>query len=62
MDENNKFENKRQNGTNEEMPEILTNPNKSENFQKLWKNLLYTIIWLFVIGIWYLITNAFILN
>ena len=41
---------------------ILTNPNKSENFQKLWKNLLYTIIWLFVIGIWYLITNAFILN
>ena len=26
MDENNKFENKRQNGTNEEMPEILTNP------------------------------------
>ena len=42
--------------------QILTNPSKAENFQKLWKTLLYTAIWLFVIGIWYLITNAFILN
>lgn len=41
---------------------ILISPSKSENFQKLWKNLLYTLIWLFVIGIGYLITNAFILN
>jgi len=42
--------------------QILTNPSKAENFQKLWKTLLYTAIWLFVIGIWYLIANAFILN
>jgi len=41
---------------------ILINPSKSENFQKLWKSILYTLIWLFVIGIWYLLTNAFILN
>ena len=41
---------------------LLINPTKSENFQKLWKTLLYTLIWLFIIGIWYLIANAFILN
>ena len=41
---------------------LLVNPSKAENFQKLWKTLLYTGIWLFVIGIWYLIANAFILN
>lgn len=41
---------------------LLINPTKSENVQKLWKTLLYTVIWLFVIGIWYLIANAFILN
>lgn len=41
---------------------ILINPSKAENFQKLWKNILYTVIWLFVIGIVYLLANAFILN
>ena len=41
---------------------ILINPGKSENFQKLWKSLLYTLIWLFVIWIGYLLTNTFILN
>ena len=41
---------------------ILISPSKSENFQKLWKSLLYTVIWLFIIGIWYLIVNAFVLN
>ena len=41
---------------------LLVTPTKSENFQKLWKTLLYTVIWLFVIGIWYLIANAVILN
>lgn len=41
---------------------LLINPSKAENVQKLWKTLLYTAIWLFVIGIWYLIANAFILN
>ena len=41
---------------------ILINPSKAENFQKLWKTLLYTIIGLFVIWVWYLLTNAFILN
>lgn len=41
---------------------LLTNPSKAENLQKLWKTLLYTAIWLFVIGIGYLIANTFILN
>ncbi len=41
---------------------ILINPSKAENFQKLWKNILYTVIWLFIIGIVYLLANAFILN
>ena len=41
---------------------ILINPSKAENFQKLWKHLLFTTIWLFVIWIVYLLTNAFILN
>ena len=41
---------------------ILINPSKAENFQKLGKHLLFTIIWLFVIWIVYLLTNAFILN
>ncbi len=41
---------------------ILINPSKAENFQKLWKTLLYTVIWLFVIWVWYLLTNTFILN
>ena len=41
---------------------LLTNPSKAENLQKLWKTLLYTVIWLFIIGIGYLITNTFILN
>lgn len=41
---------------------ILINPSKAENFQKLWKHLLFTVIWLFVIWIVYLLTNAFILN
>ncbi len=42
--------------------QILINPSKAENFQKLWKNILYTVIWLFVIWIWYLLTNALIIN
>jgi hypothetical protein len=41
---------------------ILTNPSKAENFQKLWKSILYTVIWLFIIWIVYLLANAFILN
>lgn len=41
---------------------ILINPSKAENFQKLWKTLIYTLIWLFVIWIGYLLTNLFILN
>lgn len=41
---------------------ILINPSKAENFQKLWKNILYTVIWLFIIGIVYLLANTFILN
>lgn len=41
---------------------ILMNPGKAENFQKLWKNILFTLIWLLVIGVWYLIANSFILN
>jgi len=41
---------------------ILINPSKAENFQKLWKNILYTVIWLFIIWIVYLLANAFILN
>lgn len=41
---------------------ILISPSKSENFQKLWKTLIYTLIWLFVIWVWYLLTNVFILN
>lgn len=41
---------------------ILINPSKAENFQKLWKNILFTVIWLFIIWIVYLLANAFILN
>lgn len=41
---------------------MLINPSKVENVQKLWKSLLYTLIWLFIIWVWYLLTNAFILN
>ena len=41
---------------------ILLKPSKAENFLKLWKTILYSLIWLFVIGIWYLIANSFILN
>jgi len=41
---------------------ILISPSKAENFQKLWKHLLFTVIGLFVIWIVYLLTNALILN
>jgi len=41
---------------------ILLNPGKAENFQKLWKNILYTVIWLLVIGAVYLLTNVLIVN
>ena len=41
---------------------ILLNPGKAENFQKLWKSILYALIWLFVIWIGYLLANTFILN
>lgn len=41
---------------------ILMNPGKAENFQKLWKNILYTVIWLLVIWAIYLLTNVLIVN
>lgn len=41
---------------------ILLNPGKAENFQKLWKNVLFTVIWLLVIWAVYLLTNVLIVN
>lgn len=41
---------------------ILLNPGKAENIQKLWKNILYTVIWLLVIWAVYLLTNVLIVN
>lgn len=41
---------------------ILINPSKFENLQKLWKSILYSLIGLFVIWLWYILTNALILN
>lgn len=41
---------------------ILTNPSKSDNWQSLWKSLLYIFIWIMVIWAGYLITNVLIIN
>jgi hypothetical protein len=42
--------------------EILTNPDKAENRQKIWKSILYIFIGILIIGAWYLITNFLIIN
>lgn len=41
---------------------ILLSPSKAENVQRLWKNILYTVIWLLVIWAVYLLTNVLIIN
>lgn len=41
---------------------ILTNPSKSDNWQSLWKSLLYIFIWILVIWTWYIITNLLVIN
>jgi hypothetical protein len=42
--------------------EILMNPDKAENRQKIWKSILYIFIGILIIGSWYLITNFLIIN
>ena len=41
---------------------ILLNPDKAENRSKLWKSLLRIFIWILIIWVWYLLTNALIIN
>lgn len=41
---------------------ILTNPSKSDNWQSLWKSLLYIFIWIMIIWAGYLLTNVLIIN
>lgn len=42
--------------------QILINPSKAENWNKLWKSILYIFIGLVVIWAWYLLTNLLIIN
>lgn len=41
---------------------ILINPDKAENRQKLWKSLIRIFVGILIIWIWYLLTNALIIN
>lgn len=42
--------------------QILTNPEKAENRQKIWKSILYIFIGILVIGAWYIIANFLVIN
>ena len=42
--------------------QILINPSKAENRNKLWKSILYIFIWIVIIAAGYLLTNLLIIN
>lgn len=42
--------------------QILTNPEKAENRQKIWKSILYIFIGILIIGAWYIIANFLVIN
>jgi len=42
--------------------QILINPDKADNWQKIGKSIIYILIWVLIIWAWYLITNFLIIN
>jgi hypothetical protein len=42
--------------------QILINPDKADNRQKIWKSLIYIFIGILIIGAWYLLTNFLVIN
>lgn len=42
--------------------EILMNPDKADNRQRIWKSILYIFIWILIIWAGYLITNFVVIN
>ncbi len=42
--------------------QILTNPDKADNRQRIWKSLIYIFIGILIIGAWYLLTNFLVIN
>lgn len=42
--------------------QILSNPEKAENRQKIWKSIIYIFIGILIIGAWYIIANFLVIN
>ena len=42
--------------------QILVNPDKSENRQRIGKTIIYIFIWILIIWTWYVLTNFLVVN
>ncbi len=42
--------------------QILTNPEKADNRQKIWKSIIYIFVWILIIWAGYLLTNFLVIN
>lgn len=42
--------------------QILTNPEKAENRQRIWKSIIYIFVGILIIGAWYIIANFLVIN
>jgi hypothetical protein len=42
--------------------QILVNPDKAENRQKIWKSIIYIFVGILIIWAWYILTNFLVIN